>query len=259
MKQSRKWVISALIFFLTACSYNPFISNNHTTGNPAAGAVGAIAAGGIMAHFGASKPIIAISAITGGMFGYYVSTLRHDAGAIIYAGGKVYKIGDYVGIYLPSDSLFEPNTAELLPQARVILKSVEEVLERYPTNNIIISGNTSGFYHTRWEQRLSEKRAQVVSAYLWDNGINNFRPQAIDTRKLNYVGYGDYFPIANVYTNEGIRDNSRIQITSYPSDCDLRLGKINQPIYNVAAVNDRPMVETAERCGKDDENCFEYD
>lgn len=249
------------LFFLTGCSYNPFISNNHTTGSPASTLVGAgVGAGGI-ALLGGSKPLIVLGGLGGGAVGYYVSTLRYDSGGIIQAGGQVYQVGDVVGIYIPSDKLFEPNTAEFLPQAGPILDSTATVLKRFPDNNIIISGNTSGFYRSKREQILSEKRAQRVSAYLWNKGINQFNKDSIETdRQLNYVGYGDYFPIAANLTNEGIRANSRIQITSYPSDCDLGLDKRQVAVRNMGATdtveNDNAIHEARKSCsGYKGEDC----
>ncbi|MBX3708689.1 MAG: OmpA family protein [Gammaproteobacteria bacterium] len=218
---------------LTSCSYNPFIADNHETGSPIGAAIGAgIGAGGVAA-LGGSKFYMGLGGLAGGAIGYYVTTLRYDSGGIIQSGGKVYKIGDLIGIYIPSDKLFEPNSDAFLPQAKSILDSTAVVLARSPTNNILISGSTSGFYRSKWEQKLSEHRAQKVAGYLWSAGINNFKAPGLDLRKLNYVGYGDYFPLANKITNDGIRENSRIQITSYPSDCDLGLDKRHVAVHNI--------------------------
>lgn len=198
------------------------ISNNRTTGSPAAATLGAGLGAGSFAALEATKPYIAIGGIAGGMFGYYVTTLRHDAGAIINAGGNVYQLGKLIGIYVPTDGIFESNTADFLPQARVVLDAIVVVLQRARNNNILISGNTSGFFKSRWEQRISERRAQVIADYLWKAGVSEFRENSNQKRILTYVGYGDYFPIGHSYTNQSIRANSRIQITSYPSDYDLR-------------------------------------
>lgn len=151
--------------------------------------------------------------------------------------------------------MFEPNTAEFLPQAAPILQSTATVLKRYPNNNIIISGNTSGFYRSKREQILSEKRAQRIAAYMWGQGINQFSNQSIETkRKLTFVGYGDYFPIANDYTNDGIRTNSRIQIISYPSYTDLQIDQREVAMRNMGSVNtkenDNTIAEAPRsRCG----------
>lgn len=232
--------ICVLITFLllTGCAYNPFIRNNNTTGSPVSTLVGAGAGAGSIALLGGTKPWITAAGLVGGAFGYYVSTLRHDAGAIIRYGGQVYKVGDFIGIYIPTDCLFESNTPDFLPRARAILDSTVAVLERYPANHILISGNTSGFYCPLWEQRLSEKRAQRVAAFLWSMGINNVKDRNFNMRKLNYVGYGDYFPIASNLTNNGIRQNSRIQIVSYPSAYDLHIDKRRIAVHNIGAMDD---------------------
>ncbi len=215
-----------LLLVLSACTYNPFVRDNQTTGSPTGTAIGAAAGTGGMAILGAPKPLLVLGGIGGGMLGYYLTTLRHDASAIIKANGQVYQVGDFVGIYIPTDRLFEPNTDDFIPDAKPILDSAVTVLQRYPNNNIIISGNTSGFYRAKWEVRLSEKRAQKVASYFWNAGIVNdgFREESMELNdtKYQYVGYGDYFPIAQTYTNEGIRQNSRIQIVSYPTTCHLR-------------------------------------
>lgn len=216
-------VLLCLLPSLLSCTYNPFTTDNHLTGSPQSALLGAAIGAGGVAALGASKPLIVLGGLTGGAIGYYVTTLRFDAGGIIREGGKVYTVGDYLGIYIPTDRLFEPNSADFTPHAPFILDSVAVVLRRCPSNNILISGNTSGFGRVKWELFLSEKRAQKVAAYLWSTGINTFAAPGI-RRRLQYVGYGDYFPIASDLTNTGIRQNSRIQITSYPSRFNLKRG-----------------------------------
>ncbi len=224
MKWKHSGTCLFLLSLLTGCTYNPFLIDNHTTGSPAAAVAGASIGAGGVALLGGTKLTMAIAGIAGGATGYYVTTLRYAAGGVLQGGGKVYKIGDYLGIYIPTDNLFEPNTADFLPQAEPILDSAAATLRRYPNRSVLISGNTSGFYRAYWEQGLSERRAQKVAGYLWSKGINQANPSG-RFHQLTYVGHGDYFPIANKFTNKGLRENSRIQITSYPVECDLLAGR----------------------------------
>jgi hypothetical protein len=108
----------------------------------------------------------------------------------------------------------------------------------------MVSGNTSGFGSARFEHRLSEDRARQVAGFLWANGITEFKPQSLDTRKLTYVGYGNYFPVANNITNSGIRSNSRIQITAYPTSEQLLITKKQQAFNNMGEY-DEPHLSTA--------------
>src|SRR3990167_3365804 len=135
------------ILFLTfiACSYNPFSTDNHLSGNIAASAAGGAAGVGAAALLNSSTSTMALAGLSGATIGYYVTTQHFAGGNIYQAGGQVYQLGDYVGIDVPTDQLFEPNTATLLPQAPPVLSSIASITERYPDNNILISGNTSGF------------------------------------------------------------------------------------------------------------------
>lgn len=243
---------------LESCTYNPMVPNNHNTGSIQGRLIGMGVGGGTAAVLGAPTPIKILAGVTGGSIGYYMTTQRYDASGIYFAGGQVYQLGQKVGIYVPTDKLFQANTADFLPQATPILDSIVAVLQRTPDNNILISGNTSGFSSNRFEQKLSQDRAKAVAAYLWDAGMSAYQTNSLTTRKLNYVGYGDYFPITSDsnHSNEGIRSNSRIQITSYPSAEDLKLDGCSLAASNIGAFKDAPPNESpSERCNKPVERC----
>jgi hypothetical protein len=226
MEMIMKWKVNIIcamalsVSLLTGCTYNPFLRDNHLTGNPVTAGVGAGIGAGAVALLGGPKVAMLAGGIAGGAIGYYATTLRYASGGVLQTGGKVYKIGDYLGIYIPTDDVFESNTADFLPQAKPILDSTVAILKRYPNRSILISGNTSGFYRARWEQNLSERRAQKVAAYLWNQGISHNNPR-LRFDQLNYIGNGDYFPIAKPLSNRGIRQNSHIQMTSYPEGINL--------------------------------------
>lgn len=237
-------LLSLLTLCMTACSYNPFNNSDHLTGSALGTGVGAVAGGGAAAALGVSyKPMIALAALAGAGIGYYTTTLRFDSAGIVQGGGQVYTLGDYATIEIPSDRLFETNSSDFLPGADAILNSAVTVLNRYNCNNILVSGNTSGFGSSRYEHKLSEDRARQVAGYLWANGITEFLPQSNDRRKLTYVGFGNYFPVANNLNNTGIRANSRIQITAYPTKEQLLITKKQRVFNNVGEYNE-PVVPT---------------
>lgn len=205
---------------LAGCTYNPLARDNQLTGSPGATAAGAGIGLGTTILLGAPRPIVGLAGLVGGSVGYYVSSLRYASGGIISAGGLVYQVGDFVTIEVPTDKLFDSNSDEFLPGTSYILDSIRDVLARYPQDNIMISGNTSGFASAKYEHKISEDRARQVAAYLWAKGITAYRGEdhALSPRRLIYVGYGNYFPIANNIKLAGIRANSRIQITAFPSN-----------------------------------------
>lgn len=229
----------SLLFFaslnLTACSYNPFASNNHLTGSVGGGLLGASVAGGSVALLGGSRPMMFLAGIAGGATGYYVTTLRYQASGIYYNGGQVYQVGDYVGLYIPTDKLFEPNTDRFLPDANILLDNAVTIVSRYPKNKIIISCSTSGVGAQKREVPLSQRRAERILAYFWKAGVHT----DIDHRfHILAVGYGDKFPIAHTYTNDSLRQNSRIQILSYPLNGPPPCGKTCQAFNNIGALTE---------------------
>jgi len=232
---------------LAGCSLNPFSPNNNLTGTATGTLIGAGAGAGAAALVHASSAEIFLAGLTGGALGYYVTSLPFVGGGVTHVGGKVYTLGDYATIEIPADALFDVNSSDFLPEAPIILDSAIAVLNRYPKNNIMISGNTAGFYGTRLDKKMSEERARQVAAYLWAHGISNDNfgnpnqniagrelPPRYTNRELTYVGYGSHFPISNTITPEGIRQNSRIQINSYPFSKDFAMNKCGKviPYYN---------------------------
>lgn len=222
-----------LLLMIASCTFNPFTTNNRLTGSALSTGAGAAAGVGAVAFIGqTTKPVPLIAGgVVGAAIGYYVSTLRFASGGVIQGGGQVFTLGDYVSIEIPTDNLFDTNTSELLEDSGPILDSVVAILKRNPDNNIMISGNTSGFSNSKWELKLSEARARQVAAYLWAHGIGEFKPLSLERRTLTYTGYGNYFPIANDIHNNSIRQNSRIQITSYPCNADLYLKSKKQRVF----------------------------
>lgn len=231
-------VIAAL--FLCSCTFNPFTTDNKLTGSPVSTTIGAAAGGGAAALFHGSTPAIAASAIGGGLIGYYMSTLRFASGGVMQACGKVFTLGDYLTVEIPSDQLFEVNTAVFLDDANPILDSVVNILSHYPDNNILISGNTSGFGTTCFQLRLSETRARQVAAYLWSHGVSQFKNFGMRLRHLIYTGYGNFFPIANDLHNCSNRKNSRIQITAYPNYAELKIDHCFRVFGNIGAMDEDP-------------------
>lgn len=247
LKRCTASLLSLMLWLsLTSCSYNPFSTDNELTGNPAGAVAGGVVGAGGAALLGAHKAVIALTGLGGAALGYYVTTVNFASGGIVKAGGQVYSVGDYVTIEIPTDTIFDDNSADFLPEAVPALESTIAVLQHYPNNNIIVSGNTSGYGAARLELRLSQQRARQVAAYLWSHGISAFKVNdALATRKLIYVGYGNYFPIANNIKADSIRQNSRIQITSFPDMRELKLCPDQRVFANIGQYKDESAPDPA--------------
>jgi outer membrane protein OmpA-like peptidoglycan-associated protein len=103
-----------------------------------------------------------------------------------------------------SDVLFDFDRAELKPGARERLARVAGILSAHPGLQIEIEGHTDAVGTDDYNQRLSERRAGSVSAYLRDQGIG----QAIVATQ----GLGESKPVATNGTAEGRQQNRRVEI-----------------------------------------------
>jgi outer membrane protein OmpA-like peptidoglycan-associated protein len=233
-----------LTILLTAAGCTPITRSDPPTGSYAGPVVGGAAGAALAGVFNASRTYLWVGGLAGAGLGYYFTSLRFDSGSILHAGGQVFTVGQVVTIEVPSDSLFDTNTADFLPGTDPILDSMASVLARYPGNNIMISANTSGFGSAKDEQALSEERARQVAGYLWAHGVTGTNDQNVGSSKYDkkrqiYVGYGSYFPIANNIRLKSIRQNSRIQITAYPTDAQLKVEGCFSVFNNIGGTNEK--------------------
>ncbi len=119
-------------------------------------------------------------------------------------------------ITLPNAILFSSASADLSEQGFKTLKTVCQVLEKYPDRPICIEGHTDDViiaaahkkkYATNWE--LSTARAIQVMHYM----IGHCK---IKQELLSVKGHGPFKPIASNDTPEGRAENRRVVIAVSP-------------------------------------------
>ncbi len=93
-----------------------------------------------------------------------------------------------------------------------IRKSYEEELKRgidfvkkYPGSKVQVEGHTDSVGSDKYNQKLSERRAEAVKNYLVQKG-------AVDASKITSVGYGETRPVASNKTTQGMSQNRRVEI-----------------------------------------------
>jgi outer membrane protein OmpA-like peptidoglycan-associated protein len=99
---------------------------------------------------------------------------------------------------------FEYNKAEIRPDARTILDQNVQVLKANPTMKVEIIGHTDSVGSARYNQALSERRAEAVKQY--------FESQGIASDRMTARGMGESQPIASNETPEGRAENRRVEI-----------------------------------------------
>jgi len=118
-------------------------------------------------------------------------------------GTTVDKTGCPVKLVLKGQH-FQHNSAELTPNARIILDEVAQNLIAHPQkNDIEVQGHASSEGKESYNMRLSQRRAQSVADYLKSKGVSN---------RLIAKGYGETQPIADNRTEEGRAQNRRVEL-----------------------------------------------
>ena len=98
--------------------------------------------------------------------------------------------------------LFHPDSDRLLPGEDEKIATIATILQRYNHRDKLIVGHTAEVGNAAGQQRLSERRAEVVALLLQRSGIENIITQ----------GKGARSPVADNRTPAGRRKNRRVEI-----------------------------------------------
>lgn len=90
---------------------------------------------------------------------------------------------------LRGETYFHHNSTRLLPQGRREIERIGRILTKYQQTQIEVGGHTDSSGSERYNQRLSQDRAEVVKNALIQQGVH---PSRIYT-----VGYGEHQPISS--------------------------------------------------------------
>jgi outer membrane protein OmpA-like peptidoglycan-associated protein len=201
-------ILCISIALLTSCG----ASNALKGGAIGAGAGGAI--GAVIGHqFGntALGAIIgaAIGGTAGGLIGRHMDKQAEEMRKDL-KGAKVERVGEGIKITFDSGILFDINSSDLQPAAKTNIQNLAKVLEKYPDTNILVEGDTDSTGSADFNQKLSERRAQAVADYQKGLGVAVSRIQTVGLGKAN--------PVASNATEEGRRQNRRVEIAIFAND-----------------------------------------
>jgi outer membrane protein OmpA-like peptidoglycan-associated protein len=107
-------------------------------------------------------------------------------------------------ISFDSDILFAVDSAVLSADSMRSLDDFAQVMQEYPKTAILVQGYTDSTGTEQHNQYLSERRAQSVEKHLALRGV--------DGSRMNAVGYGEGYPVADNATSQGRSQNRRVEI-----------------------------------------------
>ena len=113
--------------------------------------------------------------------------------------------------------VYESGSLEISREGKKLLLALAETIKKDPSRRIVVEGHTDNLplsgslrktYPTNWE--LSAARAAAVARFLqWEGGL--------DPKQLSIRAFSSYRPIATNKTEEGRRQNRRIEIILTPA------------------------------------------
>ena len=150
-----------------------------------------------------------LGAIAGGAVGAYQDRQEARLRAQLEGTGvSVTRIGDNITLNMPGNITFATNSADLNAGFFSVLDSVGLVIDEFDQTVIEVAGHTDSTGTDEYNQRLSERRAASVAAYLISRQI---LPE-----RIIQVGLGESYPIADNSTAAGRQLNRRVELTLVP-------------------------------------------
>lgn len=109
-----------------------------------------------------------------------------------------------ISFTLSSDLLFPTNSSYLTDKAKVELSKLSKLLNNDVSKKVRVDGHTDSTGEEKYNQWLSEKRANSVKAFLEDAGVAASR--------ISIKGLGQLKPVADNKTPEGRQKNRRVEV-----------------------------------------------
>jgi len=196
-----------LIVMIVAVSLAGCKSMNKTQKGAVIGGAGGGVVGGVVGRaFGNTAMGAVIGAAVGGVGGAVIGRqMDKQAEEIAKEMGDVDVIreGEAIVIKFKEKVLFAYDRSDLNAGAKTSLDKLRTTLLKYPETNITVIGHTDSKGTEKYNQTLSESRANAVAAYTSQNGIDNNR--------ITAIGKGETDPIATNDTEEGNASNRRVE------------------------------------------------
>lgn len=179
-------------------------------------AIGAIA-GGVLGHQlddDAGRYVgAAAGAALGGGIGYAMDRQQQQLQQLAMENQQlnmeVQRLQDgSLRVGLPSEVLFDFDSASLKPQFMSTMDEMARILNQDPRSTVTVIGHTDSTGSESYNMDLSRRRAQSVSSYLAQRGV--------DPNRLYAEGRGESQPRASNATPEGRAQNRRVELIIRP-------------------------------------------
>ncbi|KZL09462.1 putative lipoprotein YiaD precursor [Pseudovibrio axinellae] len=175
----------------------------------ATGAIIGAVAGGKSARVEGALVGAAAGGLIGGGIGNYMDRQETKLRSQLQSSGvSVTRNGNQIVLNMPNDVTFGVGEAVLSSRAMQVLNSVALVAKEFPQTRLNIYGHTDNTGSAQFNMQLSQRRADSVSSYLFNQGVNGYR--------ISAAGYGLTNPVASNASEAGRAQNRRVEIVLSP-------------------------------------------
>ncbi|MES2700746.1 MAG: OmpA family protein [Pseudomonadota bacterium] len=206
-------VAAASLIALGGCVTDPN-TGERTVSRTAIGGVGGAGLGYLLGGLIGGKTARIVGAGIGGAAGGYVGyrmdeQIRQLDEVTAGTGVDVSQTpnGDGILVNLP-DVTFAVDSTTISPAMRDVLDRVAQSMIQYPNSLVDVMGHTDSTGSDQYNLDLSRRRAEAVSNFLVSRGVSRAR--------LESIGYGEQYPIADNTTESGRAQNRRVEIRITP-------------------------------------------
>ncbi len=208
----RKFLCALLIAGVAGCqTTDPYTGESKTSNTAKSAGIGALmgaVAGAAINHDNRGNGALlgaALGAAAGGAYGHHrdkqEEQLRQQMAG---TGVDVQREGDNLKLVMPGNVTFNTGRAEIQADFYDTLNTVAQSLKDYPETTVKVSGHTDSTGDAMKNQVLSEQRAASVVRYLQSQGVA--------AQRLQSVGYGARYPVADNGTEAGRQSNRRVEL-----------------------------------------------
>ncbi|SON53335.1 OmpA family protein [Vibrio tapetis] len=158
---------------------------------------------GLSYHFGSDEPVAAAQAAP---VEPRPAVVAEEPAPVVLAAAPVVVAPKTITFQSKKGvGLYESGSNKLSEAGLHQFDELVTLLTTYPQSNVTVTGHTDSSGSAKFNQQLSEKRAQAVADYLVSEGV--------DSSRIKVEGEGEASPIASNKTAAGKEKNRRVEVT----------------------------------------------
>lgn len=207
---------AASLTFVAACDPTGPNANQNTQQGALIGAAGGALVGALANNDGSNRERnqaaligAALGAGVGAAVGNNLDKQAEELRRSLRSDVGVSNNGTDLRVVLSQDLLFATNSTTVSGVSQNELRIVANSLNNYPNTTVNVIGHTDSTGDAAFNQDLSQRRAQAVSAVLLSGGVSPGRVRSI--------GAGENQPVASNQTASGRQANRRVEIIITPN------------------------------------------